>query len=561
MKGIHEVVQETSTAVQSLRDDSRRERITAALPYAEGSSFDDASVPEQDAGCLSGTRTEVRRRIQEWAVNPQQKCMFWVNGMAGTGKSTISRTIAEYFERNHQLGASFFFKRGEHDRGNAKKFFTTICRQLLHRVPALWPYVERAVRSVDCISGKLVSEQFRKLILEPLSSLHPVEPATIVIVIDALDECSKDEIEVILKLLPHLRDVKSMCIRIFLTSRPEESVRLALNRSDYEELVLHEVPESEIEHDIRLFVEEQFRLMRQRKDLSEEWPAKESLDALIKMAIPLFIFAATSCRFIQEAIHPEDRLQSLLELRAIESKSHMDQLYLSVLNQLLLGSHTDSENVIKEFQNVVGVIINLAIPLTKHALAQLVNLPEQRLSQLLAYLRSVIHIPSEKGASIRILHKSFRDYLLATTSDFHVDEQETNHKIALHCLRVMKDDEYGLKRNICGLSSYGTQKVDIDRQTVDQHLSAALQYSCRYWIYHLQQGKGHVLEREVLPFLEKHFLHWLEALSLMGIMSEAVGMIDMLQGAVSVSLCSVHTLMIANMENAEGHRKDCQLSL
>jgi hypothetical protein len=105
----------------------------------------------------------------------------------------------------------------------------------------------------------------------------------------------------------------------------------------------------------------------------------------------------------------------------------------------------------------------------------------------------------------------------------------------------MNDSKRGLKRNICDLLSYGTQYEDIDRQTVDQHLSAALQYSCQYWIYHLQQSEGHVSEPEVFPFLEKHFLHWLEALSLMGVISEAVGMIDMLQRAVGVSLCVVHT--------------------
>jgi len=45
--------------------------------------------------------------------------MFWLNGVSGTGKSTISRTVAQGFEREAVLGASSFFKRGERDRGNA----------------------------------------------------------------------------------------------------------------------------------------------------------------------------------------------------------------------------------------------------------------------------------------------------------------------------------------------------------------------------------------------------------------------------------------------------------
>jgi len=30
----------------------------------------------------------------DWCDDPDSKCIFWLNGMAGTGKSTISRTIA-----------------------------------------------------------------------------------------------------------------------------------------------------------------------------------------------------------------------------------------------------------------------------------------------------------------------------------------------------------------------------------------------------------------------------------------------------------------------------------
>ena len=106
--------------------------------------------------------------------------------------------------------------------------------------------------------------------------------------------------------------------------------------------------------------------------------------------------------------------------------------------------------------------------------------------------------------------------------------------MALHCLRVMN---VSLKHNICSLLRYGTQRMDIQRQIVDQHLSAELQYSCRYWVYHLEQSKAQVWKmEEVLTLLKKHFLHWLEALSLMGIIQETIGMINTLQSGIGVSL-------------------------
>jgi len=74
-------------------------------------------------------------QIEAWADDPGGQCIFWLNGVAGTGKSTISRTIADRFKKQGILGASFFFKRGERDRGNAALFFTTIAAQLVSQKP------------------------------------------------------------------------------------------------------------------------------------------------------------------------------------------------------------------------------------------------------------------------------------------------------------------------------------------------------------------------------------------------------------------------------------------
>jgi hypothetical protein len=91
------------------------------LKVAQGAIFN--SYENQHAECLPGTRSELLRQIEEWAKSPHGKCIFWLNGGARTGKSTISRTIASNFEVEQSLGASFFFKRGEEDRGNAKTTF------------------------------------------------------------------------------------------------------------------------------------------------------------------------------------------------------------------------------------------------------------------------------------------------------------------------------------------------------------------------------------------------------------------------------------------------------
>ncbi|KAF9886658.1 carbamoyl-phosphate synthase (glutamine-hydrolyzing) cpa2 [Aspergillus nanangensis] len=135
------------------------------LHIAEGAAFND--YKNQHTECLPGTRVELLREIYRWVEAPDSKCIFWLNGMAGTGKSTIARTVASCL-KGQSLGASFFFKRGEQDRGNAKLLFSTLARQLGGTVPQLVPGIQKSIKDDPDISRRVLREQFEKLILQPL---------------------------------------------------------------------------------------------------------------------------------------------------------------------------------------------------------------------------------------------------------------------------------------------------------------------------------------------------------------------------------------------------------
>jgi hypothetical protein len=152
--------------------------------------------------------------------------------MAGTGKSTIARTIAQSFADKGLLGASFFFKRGERDRGNAALLFTTIAAQLVSSEPALASHVRAVIEADPLIVRKALKEQFEKLILKPLERLRRSTDSTkkLVLVFDALDECERDDdIIAIICLLSHAQSLSSVHFRAFLTSRPELSIRLGFS--------------------------------------------------------------------------------------------------------------------------------------------------------------------------------------------------------------------------------------------------------------------------------------------------------------------------------------------
>ena len=99
-------------------------------------------------------------------------------------------------------------------------------------------------------------------------------------------------------------------------------------------------------------------------------------------------------------------------------------------------------------------------------------------------------------------------------------------------MRIM---EKHLHKDICGLQSPGISRAAIDPQTIDHWLPAEIQYACLYWVSHIQQGMIRVRDDDqVHDFLTRHFLHWVEALSLMGRAAESIGMIKTLQTLVEV---------------------------
>ncbi|KAF3186398.1 hypothetical protein TWF788_003263 [Orbilia oligospora] len=135
------------------------------IPSAPGAAFDaHISSDELDARCHPETRKDLLLQLKTWAEDPQGKSIFWLNGIVGTGKSTISRTVAQSFEDDGVLGASFFFKRGENERQNTSKFFTIITTQLLRKLPGMIPHVRTAIDEEPEIAAKTLEKQFDFLV-------------------------------------------------------------------------------------------------------------------------------------------------------------------------------------------------------------------------------------------------------------------------------------------------------------------------------------------------------------------------------------------------------------
>ncbi|KFA54495.1 hypothetical protein S40293_09984 [Stachybotrys chartarum IBT 40293] len=421
-----------------------QEVILQKLRIVEQAGFD-AHTEADSPTCLAGTRTNILRQISEWHAARDSKTIFWLNGMAGTGKSTISRTVAKVFADTGVLGASFFFKRGEGDRGRATFFFSTIVAQLIRQIPSLAPYVRDKIEADPSISTKSISKQFDDLIASPIRQL-PLDAnrQPMVAVVDALDECDNlENAKLLLQLLAQTKQFETLRLKFLVTSRPELPIELGFEDicGQYDSLILQEIPQPDIRHDITLFMQHELSKIRQEwnshvrpdRQLSPSWPDADA-QKLVDMAIPLFVFASTVCRYLRDRRlgGPQDQLTKVLQHRG-GHKSSLDKTYLPVLDQFSIGlEELEKKDVAERFKKIVGSIIVLASPLSSSALARLIGVPLHNIEAQLDLLHSVLSIPSDSDAPIRLLHLSFRDFLIdsekRSMTIFWIDATQKNEE-------------------------------------------------------------------------------------------------------------------------------------
>ncbi|KAJ4401662.1 hypothetical protein N0V85_005470 [Neurospora sp. IMI 360204] len=537
-----------------------QEIVLAKLRTAGGAAFDHLDH-EREAECHPSTRVALLGEINKWAGNPKSDRIFWLQGMAGTGKSTISRTVARKLAESGALGASFFFKRGEVDRDRAARFFTTIASQLVRQLPALAQHMREVIETDPDIGERFLTVQFERLILQPLKRLdhdRRISSKTVVIVIDALDECDPEShATAIIGLLPQAKQLSSISLKFFVTSRPEFPILGEFRKisGEYQDLILHCIDEHIVAGDISVYFDSE--LSKTRDDynrscpdwpLPSDWPGQSNLQILVKRAVPLFIFAKTVCLFVQDRKRgdPKTQLDKILRYQTMGQEFRLHAMYLPILNQMLMErtdsvfirlAGEDQEAIVEEFRNIVGALVILADPLPVKSLARLLGIEEQVIGHRLSLLKSVLNIPSDLTAPVKTLHLSFRDFLVdpknQATNPFWVDEEMTHGKLVTKCLKLLRDC---LQEDICSLQRPGKSLAEVDRQIFLKGLPFEIQYACLYWVYHLKRNKHTVRDGDkVHHFLTRYFLYWLEVLSLMGRISESIGLIDDLQSLTDVS--------------------------
>jgi len=211
-------------------------------------------------GCIAESHEEMLENIKGWVVDPKGAKVYWMNGMAETGKTTILYSLCEWLDENARLGGNYFCSRNSPSCRDVNNIVPTLAYQLAQYSPAFRTMLCKVLEVKPQSSRLDVRMQFEKLLQEPMQVVKAAMPENVVVVIDALDECDDgDAFRLFLGTL--LKFAANVPIKFFLASRPEPAIREKMLAPGYSHsfLYLHNIEKSIVEADNSRFMQEPLR--------------------------------------------------------------------------------------------------------------------------------------------------------------------------------------------------------------------------------------------------------------------------------------------------------------
>ncbi|KAG8783535.1 hypothetical protein FRC12_019623 [Ceratobasidium sp. 428] len=464
--------------------------------------------------CTPNTRVELLAELDEWARNGTSRKIYWLNGMAGTGKTTIAYSFCRKLEDSRRLAASFFCSRqlpGCHD---VDQIVPTVSSQLSQFSLPFRAAVSQVLQSDSYAHNQLVPDQFRQLILEPLVKSKNALPTDLVVVVDALDECDGNKgADIFMALLSNAGDLP---IKFFVTSRPDAKIldlmRVRRGGETSEELHLHDLDQSIVSGDIRTYLRTKLAL------------SPSDLDTLVERSGVLFIYAATVIQYIgsDNFSRATKRLKGVLGSGKDGARSGADKLINGLYATILAAAFEDTDHAgldesdQDEIKQILHTVVCAQEPLSIEIVARMLGLENETVEAALRPLRSVLQVSDMTGI-ITTLHESFPDYLLdkSRSGGFYCDANEQHARLTRICFNQINRPNPPF--NICKFeSSYvlDTEVPDLPAR-VEKAISRELRYACHYWGAHIMLARySQDLAGMLLSFLSERFLFWLEVVNL-----------------------------------------------
>ncbi|KIK64688.1 hypothetical protein GYMLUDRAFT_981954 [Collybiopsis luxurians FD-317 M1] len=487
--------------------------------------------------CHEGTRVKIIDNIKKWAEDPNSPSGYWICGMAGTGKSTIAMSICESFAEQGTLAGSFFCSHQIPECNKYGLIIPTLAYQLAtHSRGFAFALRDVLSRNPD-IASKKPKEQVQRLLIDPWQELITNEQINMklpVIVVDALDEC--EGVEVVLEpLINAIQGNKLPRMKLLLTSRPKHAIEQLMHSHSssgemikVEQFILHQVEETEVQEDIRTYVESEL------KSIASEL----ELQMLTNLSGKLFIYAATTVKFVK-GVNGSDRQQERLTKSLKHSRMSQDlqQLYNYILHNAFANLEPEEE---EQDWKILHTLVSLSKPLTCKALADLVLVSENKVKELIDRLHAVCFVSD----AIYTFHLSFPEFITNSKSygkRYSGDTQ--HHNLSQVCFRILLDK---LKFNICDLPSSFLRDAEVEGLDgkIKENVGDSLEYCCRHWSDHVKMAQPkNTLMPDLQEFLQEKGVFWIEVMSLMRLLPRCG---EILEGVLQVCLNTLNLIEVKN---------------
>ena len=443
---------------------------------------------------------------------------MWLCGVAGSGKSRISRSIAARLQDLQRLGSLYCCDYRNKATLNPGSLFSTIAQHLAGHD------LLRKRRLVDAIKDdkairttKICRQQYQNFIVRPSTDLSIVGDT--IIVIDAFDEIGGvEDRAVALDILSRRAHELPPGLRIIVTSRFERDIQEALQSPkavDVDYMLMEDIPTALTARDIALYVHDALG------DIRDLEPT--DLNRVATAAGDSFQWASTACRYICNSDDgrgmqgPRDRLPLFLA-----SNRGLDELYMRILEEHF---GEESPEALEKLKLILGIILQAEEPISLRTISELISQNScspnpstnlHNLQRIVRHLASLLVNTNDVDQPISPLHTSFADFLqdVKRRHKYLIDIRGANSRLVLGCLEIMKRE---LHFNICRIPTSYKANKDVENLStiVKEYISPHLLYASYFWAQHLSYltDIDDTVCSMLLGLLSNRFLEWLEVMS------------------------------------------------
>jgi DNA replication protein DnaC len=516
IRGIHSVARQQSQRQYEWREDDHYRTCMQDL-YETDPQHDRTRIQTDKGGLIKDAYYWIldNDQFQQFRADSNNR-LLWIKGNPGKGKTMLLCGIIDELEKdsNNRL-AYFFCQATEPRRRNATAVLRGLIYCLVTQLPPLISYVQQ---TYDRVGKRLFSDEnaweaVSKILIAMLddSSLDGA-----VLIVDALDEC----LEGPSRLLDFI--TKPSRVRWIVSSRDRVDIGNRLNNAEHMVGLQLELNQDSITTAVNAYIEHKVRELAELKSYLPR-TSDHVRQNLTSKADGTFLWVALVC---QELAKPEvireDHTNSKLE----SFPAGLDPLYERMMGQI---SHSIDAEMCHKILAIASVAYRpISMAELQVSMDSLAKIDHEDLTLIIKACGSFLVL---RDGVIYVIHQSAKDFLLDQSKKEYqkIFPKGISHQHYALFSKSLAALSISLQRNLCDRSASERLSEPIPLHDIES--LAPIRYACVYWVDHLHESnraKTIVRDQElqdggmVHGFMRDKYLFWLEALGLLGKVSEGI---------------------------------------